>query len=96
MYENFYQFTGKPFQLNPDPSFFFQSAGHQRAMAYLRYGLQQGQGFIIVTGDVGTGKTMLVNNLFREIASQPIVAAKIVSSNINENLYPSFCFGRES
>jgi general secretion pathway protein A len=85
MYETFYQFTGKPFQLNPDPSFFFQSAGHQRAMAYLRYGLQQGQGFIIVTGDVGTGKTMLVNNLFREIASQPIVAAKIVSSNINEN-----------
>ncbi|MSQ69343.1 MAG: DUF2075 domain-containing protein [Gammaproteobacteria bacterium] len=85
MYENFYQFTGKPFQLNPDPSFFFQSAGHQRAMAYLRYGLQQGQGFIIVTGDVGTGKTMLVNNLFREIESQNIVAAKIVSSNINEN-----------
>lgn len=85
MYEDFYKFTGKPFQLNPDPSFFFQSAGHQRAMAYLRYGLQQGQGFIIVTGDVGTGKTMLVNNLFREIDSTNIVAAKIVSTNVNEN-----------
>lgn len=85
MYETFYNFTGKPFQLNPDPSFFFQSAGHQRAMAYLRYGLQQGQGFIIVTGDVGTGKTMLVNNLFKEIEDQNIVAAKVVSTNVNEN-----------
>ncbi|HMM75063.1 MAG TPA: XrtA-associated ATPase [Gammaproteobacteria bacterium] len=85
MYEDFYKFTGKPFQLNPDPSFFFQSAGHQRAMAYLRYGLQQGQGFIIVTGDVGTGKTMLVNNLFRELDSTDIIAAKIVSTNVNEN-----------
>ncbi|MBI2798800.1 MAG: AAA family ATPase [Gammaproteobacteria bacterium] len=87
MYEEFYKFTGKPFQLNPDPSFFFQSAGHQRAMSYLRYGLQQGQGFIIVTGDVGTGKTMLVNNLFRELEARDagIVAAKIVSTNINES-----------
>jgi len=85
MYEGFYKFSGKPFQLNPDPSFFFQSAGHQRAMAYLRYGLQQGQGFIIVTGDVGTGKTMLVNNLFKEIESKDVVAAKIVSTNVNEN-----------
>jgi len=85
MYDEFYQFTGKPFQLNPDPSFFFQSKGHQRAMAYLRYGIQQEQGFIIVTGDVGTGKTMLVNNLFRELESKAIVAAKIVSSNVREN-----------
>lgn len=54
-------------------------------MAYLRYGIQQGQGFIIVTGDVGTGKTMLVNNLFRELEAKNIVAAKIVSTNINES-----------
>lgn len=85
MYDEFYKFTGKPFQLNPDPSFFFQSKGHQRAMAYLRYGIQQEQGFIIVTGDVGTGKTMLVNNLFKELESKSIVAAKIVSSNVREN-----------
>lgn len=85
MYEDFYRFSGKPFQLNPDPAFYFQSAGHQRAMAYLRYGIQQGQGFIIVTGDVGTGKTMLVNNLFKEIEAKDIVAAKIVSTNINES-----------
>lgn len=85
MYEEFYKFSGKPFQLNPDPNFFFQSQGHQRAMAYLRYGLQQGQGFIVVTGDVGTGKTMLVNNLFKELQAKNVVAAKIVSTNISEN-----------
>jgi len=85
MYEDYYKFTGKPFQLNPDPVFFFQSKGHQRAMAYLRYGIQQGQGFIVITGDVGTGKTMLVNNLFKELEAKSIVAAKIVSSNVREN-----------
>ena len=85
MYHEYYKFTGRPFQLNPDPTFYFQSKGHQRAMAYLRYGIQQEQGFIVVTGDVGTGKTMLVNNLFKELESKPIVAAKIVSSNVGEN-----------
>jgi len=82
MYESFYKFTGKPFQLTPDPGFFFKSKGHQRAMAYLRYGLQQGEGFIVITGDVGTGKTTLVNNLFRDIDKDRIVAAKIVSTNL--------------
>lgn len=85
MYEEFYRLSGKPFQLNPDPQFFFSSKGHQRAMSYLRYGIQQGQGFIVVTGDVGTGKTMLVNNLFREIDEHDVVAAKVVSTNVKEN-----------
>lgn len=85
MYEKFYKFTGKPFQLTPDPGFFFKSKGHQRAMAYLRYGLQQGEGFIVITGDVGTGKTTLVNNLFRDIDTQKIVAAKIVSTNLADS-----------
>ena len=84
MYEEYYKFSGKPFQLSPDPGFFFKSKGHQRAMAYLRYGLQQGDGFIVITGDVGTGKTMLVNNLFRDIDSDKIVAAKIVSTNLKD------------
>ena len=85
MYEEFYHLKGKPFQLNPDPKFFYRSKGHQRAMAYLRYGLQQGQGFIVVTGDVGTGKTMLVNNLFKEIEGKSVTAAKIVSTNVKDH-----------
>ena len=84
MYEAHFKLTGKPFQLNPDPRFFYRSQGHKRALAYMRYGLQQEQGFIVVTGDVGTGKTMLVNNLFREIEGQGVVAAKIVSSNVKD------------
>lgn len=84
MYESHFNLTGKPFQLNPDPRFFYRSQGHKRALAYMRYGLQQGQGFIVVTGDVGTGKTMLVNNLFREIEDQGVVAAKIVSTNVKD------------
>lgn len=84
MYESFYKLSSRPFQLNPDPSFFYRSTGHKRAQAYMRYGLQQEQGFIVVTGDVGTGKTMLVNNLFREIDSDKMVAAKIVSTNLKD------------
>lgn len=84
MYEAFYGLKGKPFQLNPDPRFFFKSRSHQRAMAYLRYGLQQEQGFIVVTGDIGTGKTMLVHNLFRELDRDRVVAAKVVSTNVEE------------
>ncbi|MEM7469360.1 MAG: XrtA/PEP-CTERM system-associated ATPase, partial [Pseudomonadota bacterium] len=84
MYEEFYGLTGKPFLLNPDPKFFFESTGHKRAMAYMRYGLQQEQGFIVVTGDVGTGKSMLVSNLFKEIEGKDLVAAKIVSTNVKD------------
>jgi type II secretory pathway predicted ATPase ExeA len=54
-------------------------------MSYLRYGLQQRQGFIVVTGDIGTGKTMLVSTLFRELDLQKIVAARIVSSNVDDH-----------
>ena len=67
MYDAFYNLKKKPFQLNPDPEFFFNSAVHKRALAYLRYGLAQGEGFIVVTGAPGTGKTMLVKELFENI-----------------------------
>lgn len=82
MYEAFFNLTGKPFQLNPDPDFFFGSRGHKRAMAYLEYGLHQGEGFIVITGEVGAGKTMLVRNLLRKVPSQSIVAAQIVSTQL--------------
>ena len=82
MYEAFFRLTGKPFQLNPDPDFFFGSRGHKRAMAYLEYGLHQGEGFIVITGEVGAGKTTLVRNLLRKVPSQSIVAAQIVSTQL--------------
>ena len=85
MYESFYSLSGKPFQLSPDARFFFNSSGHNRAMAYLRYGLRQGEGFIVITGGIGTGKTMLVSNLFSELSDDNVVAAQLVSTQIDED-----------
>jgi len=83
MYETYYGFSAKPFQLRPDPHFFFGSKGHKRAMAYLEYGLSQGEGFIIVTGEVGAGKTTLVRNLFNGLPSDQIMAAHIVNTHLD-------------
>jgi general secretion pathway protein A len=82
VYEGFYKLAAKPFQLTPDPRFFFSSAGHKRALSYLRYGMKQGEGFIIVTGDVGTGKSMLVSTLFQFLARENVVAAQIVTTQM--------------
>jgi putative secretion ATPase (PEP-CTERM system associated) len=83
MYESYYHLTAKPFQLKPDPKFFFGSRNHKRAMAYLQYGLSQGEGFIVITGEVGAGKTTLVRNLFRDLDTEEIVAAQIVNTHLS-------------
>jgi len=82
MYTEFYRLRGLPFQLTPDPRFFYNSAGHTRAMAHLTYGLHQAEGFIVVTGDVGTGKTTLVDLLLSQLDTQAFSAAKIVTSQL--------------
>jgi general secretion pathway protein A len=83
MYEQFYGLSDKPFRLRPDPHFFFGSKGHKRAMAYLEYGLSHGEGFIVITGEVGAGKTTLVRNLFNQLPSEQIVAAHIVNTALD-------------
>ena len=83
MYETFYGLTGKPFQLNPDPAFYFGSRQHRRAMAYLEYGLHQNEGFIVVTGDVGAGKTTIVRSLLDKLDPEQVVAANLVSTQID-------------
>ena len=82
MYEAYYHFQAKPFQLSPDPRFFFSSRGHRRAMAYLVYGVHQGEGFIVITGEIGAGKTMLANTLARKMASRNLVLAQVVSTSL--------------
>jgi general secretion pathway protein A len=82
MYEQHFGLSGKPFQLNPDPDFFFGSRGHKRALAYLDYGLHKGEGFIVVTGEVGAGKTTLLQGLLRRIPTDSIVAAQIVTTQL--------------
>jgi general secretion pathway protein A len=83
MYTEFYHLSRLPFQLTPDPRFFFGSAGHNRAMSHLTYGLHQGEGFIVVTGDVGTGKTTLVDLLLSQLDTSAYAAAKIVTSQLD-------------
>ena len=83
MYEDYYGFSGKPFQLTPDPRFFFASRGHNRALAYLRYGLSQSEGFIVVTGEIGTGKTTLVRMLCAELPEDEFVTAQIVTTQLS-------------
>jgi putative secretion ATPase (PEP-CTERM system associated) len=83
MYEAFYGLRGKPFQLNPDPAFFFGSRGHKRAFAYLQYGVHQSEGFIVVTGEVGAGKTTIVRSLFEHLDRERLVAGQIVSTQLD-------------
>lgn len=82
MYEAYYHFRAKPFQLSPDPRFFYSSKGHRRAMAYLEYGVHQGEGFIVITGEIGAGKTMLARTLARKLESQNLVMAQVVSTQL--------------
>ncbi|MFP4683585.1 MAG: XrtA/PEP-CTERM system-associated ATPase [Ectothiorhodospira sp.] len=83
MYEAYFHLDRKPFQLSPDPRFFFGSRIHKRALAYLRYGLSQGEGFIAITGDVGTGKTTLVRMLFQDLPEEELFAAQIVTTQLH-------------
>ena len=83
MYESFYGFTGKPFQLSPDPSFYYGSRGHKRAFAYLEYGLYQSEGFIVITGDIGAGKTTIVRSLLEQLDTAKVVAVQLVSTQLD-------------
>ena len=83
MYESFYGLASKPFQLNPDPSFYFGSKQHRRATAYLEYGMHQNEGFIVITGEVGAGKTTIVRGLLDSLDSEKVVAAHLVSTQLD-------------
>jgi putative secretion ATPase (PEP-CTERM system associated) len=83
MYSEYFKLNGKPFQLSPNPRFFFGSRGHQKAMAYLQYGLHQGEGFIVITGEVGTGKTTLIGHLLDQLDATKYVTAKLVTTQLD-------------
>ncbi len=85
MYTRFYNLSARPFQLSPDHRFYFDSRSHRKAMAYLTYGIHQGEGFIVITGDIGAGKTTLVEHLFSALDRQQIVAAKVVTTQLEDH-----------
>lgn len=82
MYDQYYGLQGRPFQLTPDPHYYFESATHRKALSYLGYGLAQGEGFIVITGDIGAGKTTLVGHLMQTIDPVRLTAVKIVSTQV--------------
>ncbi|MGA2331942.1 MAG: AAA family ATPase [Syntrophales bacterium] len=67
MYEKFYGFKEKPFNITPDPRFVYFSETHKEALAHLRYAIREGKGFSVITGEVGTGKTTLVHTLLNKL-----------------------------
>ncbi len=80
MFDTFYNLAAPPFQLTPDCRFFFGSAGHSRAISHLVYGLAQEEGFIVVTGEVGAGKTTLVEQLRAQLDRNTYVMGRIVTT----------------
>jgi putative secretion ATPase (PEP-CTERM system associated) len=83
MYEAFYGLNSKPFQLNPDPSFYFGSKPHRRAKAYLEYGVQRNEGFIVITGEIGAGKTTIVRGLLASLDAEKVIAANLVTTQLD-------------
>ncbi|NNF16582.1 MAG: AAA family ATPase [Gammaproteobacteria bacterium] len=84
MYTDFYNFKAKPFALTPDLRFLFKSDGHKRALAYLHYGLEQAEGFVIITGHIGAGKTLLIQALLEDLKTQEIATARIAAANLDK------------
>jgi general secretion pathway protein A len=82
MYESYYGFSERPFQLTPNAGCFYAGRLHKKALAYLQYGLSQGEGFIVITGDVGTGKTTIANQLLAQLSPDEIIARQIVTSKL--------------
>lgn len=84
MYEKFYGFSEKPFQIVPNPNFLYLTSKHQNALTYLEYGLTEGVGFILLTGEIGTGKTTLIRHILNQIETDLEVAV-IFNTNVTED-----------
>lgn len=67
MYELFYEFKEKPFDLHPDPDYLYMSRGHENTYTHLEYAILENKGFVVVTGEIGSGKTTLINYLLNKI-----------------------------
>lgn len=85
MFDNYYGLSAKPFQLTPDPDFYFATATHRKAQSYLGYGLAQGEGFIVITGEVGAGKSTLVAHMIANVDPAQMRIAQVVTSKLDED-----------
>ena len=83
MYEEYFSLKERPFSLTPDPDFLFLSGSHQQALDHLLFGLESGEGFIVVTGDIGVGKTTVCRALLRRLPER-FVTALVVNTLLTE------------
>ena len=81
MYTTFFGFKYKPFQLTPDPEFLYLSRAHKKAMTYLKYGIADNSGFILLTGEIGTGKTTILRSMIKDIP-QDVKLARINNTKV--------------
>src|SRR5918911_2872167 len=87
MYNAYFGFTESPFNLSPDPTFLYRSAQHEEALANLIYGVQSRKGFIVLTGEVGTGKTTMLECLRDYLESQMVEFAFLFNSRITSDQF---------
>ena len=84
MYELFYGFRARPFNLSPDPSFYLASKQHRKARAYLDYGVSRNEGFIVITGEIGAGKTTVLRSLIDSMADSDVVVGHVVAGHLDD------------
>lgn len=94
MFQEFFGLKAAPFQLSPDPDFYFGSQGHRQALSYLKYGVHQRDGFVVITGEIGTGKTTLVRALLSRLDTRQVKAVQIANTQLDEEqLLTAICQG---
>jgi general secretion pathway protein A len=87
MYKEFYGLRANPFNVNPDPRYLFLTRHTEEALACLTYGIQSRKGFVLLTGEVGTGKTTLINKLLEWLRLQQVPTAFIFNSRLNTSQF---------
>src|SRR6266851_3170214 len=90
MYKEFYGLRANPFNVNPDPRYLFLTRHTEEALACLTYGIQSRKGFVLLTGEVGTGKTTLINKLLEWLRVQQVATAFIFNSRLNTTQFLDF------
>src|SRR6185437_2569793 len=93
MYKNFYNLRRCPFEITPDPSFLFPASRHKEAMAALYYGVRRRKGFVVLTGEVGTGKTLLVRWLLQLLKGTSVAYAYVFNSRLTSLEFLQFVAG---